>query len=224
MRTPSSLPRSVSRCARTGGPPSAQAFGSLVAVGAGVMSVALACGPKPTVAPVLAPAASGSAPASAVAAPTPLPSGLPAALPVPPMGVRGSARARVMPDPAAACPETRAANAAAPASALKQLAEACSLRPSGRLLAGTLGDGESAKSWPFRAKKGQCYRLLVAHEPALQDVVVLLRDSQGAYAVEGPEVAVPASGKVCFDADDDATVLVSVGTGRGAFAVQIVER
>lgn len=186
-------------------------------------ALAAACGPKPTTAPVIAPPGSASAPASGPAAPTPLPSGLPPALPVPPMGVRGSTRARVVPDPAAACPETHAARGA-PAAMVKQLADACGLRPAAPALSGTLGDGESAKSWPFRAKKGQCYRLLVAHEPGLQDVVVLLRDSQGAYATEGPEVAVPAGGKVCFEADDDATVMVSAGTGRGAFVVQIVER
>lgn len=176
--------------------------------------------------PVIGGQGAASASASATAAPTPLPSGLPPALPVPPMGVRGSTRARITPDAAADCPETRAAAAtsAPPAAALKQLADACQLTVTSPAFAGTLGDGDRAKSWPFRAKKGQCYRLVVAHEATLQDVVVLLRDSQGAVAAIGPEVAVPAGGKVCFDADDDATVLVSVGTGRGAFAVQVVER
>ena len=192
---------------------------ALAALGA----LAAACGPKPTVAPVIAPPGSASAPASGPVAPTPLPSGLPPALPVPPMGVRGSTRARVLPDPDAACPETHAGRGA-PAAAVKQLADACGLRPAAPALSGTLGDADPAKSGPLRVKKGQCYRLLVAHEPALQDVVVVLRDSLGAVAAVGPEVAVPASGKVCFEADDDATVMVSAGTGRGAFVVQVVER
>lgn len=183
-----------------------------------------ACGPGGEAkVPVLgagpAPSASAQTPA-----PSPLPSGLPDALPVPPMGVKGSHVAKLEADASASC--TRGASGAGagrPEEALARLVASCKLRPLGPAFAAQSSDGDPAKETRFQAKAGRCYRVLSARDASITDLVVVVRDGHGDTAAEGPEVAIPRDGKLCFSSDDAATVLVSVGTGRGAFAVQVVE-
>lgn len=186
---------------------------------------ALACGPGgeakvPALGVGPSPSASGQAPA-----PSPLPSGLPDALPVPPMGVKGSHVAKLESDASASC--TRGASGAVgvgrPEETLARLVASCKLRPLGPAFAGQSSDGDPAKETRFQAKAGRCYRVLTARDASITDLVVVVRDGHGDTAAEGPEVAIPRDGKLCFSSDDAATVLVSVGTGRGAFAVQVVE-
>lgn len=196
----------------------------LVPLACGSLFAAFACGPAQAPVPVLgAGSASASASAASLPPPTPLPSGLPPALPVPPMGVRGSAHAKVREDASVSCTASRVPAPGKPEDELKKLGSACKLQASSAVFAGTLGDGDGAKDFPFRAKGGHCYRVLSAKDGAVQDLVVVLRDRVGDVAATGPESAVPANGKVCFDADEDTTLQVSVGTGRGAFAVQLWE-
>ena len=184
-----------------------------------------ACGPATVPVPVLGAAGSSSGPDSgtALAPPSPLPSGLPPALPVPPMGVRGSLRAKIREDATAKCTAMQPRAEGRPEDALKKLGTACKLQPSSPMFSATLGDADGAKEFTFRAKGGHCYRVLSAKDAAVLDLVVVLRDGKGDIAATGPESAVPANGKLCFEADDDTTLLVSVGTGRGAFAVQLWE-
>ncbi len=184
-----------------------------------------ACGPATAPVPVLGGASSASAKAgsSAVPPPSPLPSGLPAALPVPPMGVRGSLRAKLRDDASSKCTSGQARADGRAEDALKKLGSACKLQASSSVFSATLGDGDGSKEFAFRAKAGHCYRVLSAKDAAILDLVVVLRDGKGDIAASGPESAVPANGKLCFEADDDTTLLVSVGTGRGAFAVQVWE-
>lgn len=182
----------------------------------------LACGPGGEAkVPVLgagpAPSASAQAPA-----PSPLPPGLPDALPVPPMGVKGSHVAKLEADASASC--TRGAvGVGRPEETLARIVASCKLRPLGPAFAGQSSDGDPAKETRFQAKAGRCYRVLTARDASITDLVVVVRDGHGDTAAEGPEVAIPRHGKLCFSSDDAATVLVSVGTGRGAFAVQVVE-
>lgn len=192
---------------------------SLVSLGI----VHAACGPAAAPVPVLGGAPSASAKASSEAPPSPLPSGLPPALPVPAMGVRGSTRAKVKDDPSSKCTAALARTEGKPEDALKKLGSGCKLQPSSPVLAGTQGDGDPAKEFAFKAKAGHCYRVLTAKDAAILDLVVVLRDGKGDIAATGPESAVPANGKLCFEADDDTTLQVSIGTGRGAFAVQLWE-
>lgn len=190
-----------------------------------VLGLASACGSKPAEVPVLGSKTAPSGNASAEPPPSPLPSGLPAALPVPPMGVRGSTRAKVKDDASGACTERTADGATGPKpeDSLKKIATACKLAPSSALFSASLSDGEGHREWPFRAKAGHCYRVLSSSDGQARDVVVVFRDGKGDVVTTGPESALPTHGKACFDADDDTTLLVSVGTGKGSVALQVVE-
>jgi hypothetical protein len=191
-----------------------------------VLGLASACGSKPAEVPVLGSktAPSGSA-SAAEPPPSPLPSGLPAALPVPPMGVRGSTRAKVKDDASGACTERTADSATGPKpeDSLKKLVSTCKLNTASAVFSAALSDGEGHREWPFRAKAGHCYRVLSSSDGQARDVVVVFRDGKGDVVTTGPESALPTHGKACFDADDDTTLLVSVGTGKGSVALQIVE-
>jgi len=139
------------------------------------------------------------------------------------MGVRGSARAKVREDASAACTASRAPQGGKPEDELKKLGNACKLQASSPVFSGAASDADAARDFPFKAKGGHCYRVLSAKDAQVLDLVVVLRDRSGDVAATGPESAVPASGKVCFDSDEDTTLQVSIGTGRGAFAVQLWE-
>lgn len=184
---------------------------------------AFACGPARAPVPVLGASSASVSASAALPPPSPLPSGLPPALPVPPMGVRGSARAKIEADPGAACTASKAGQGGRPEDEVKKLGAACKLHASSAVFAGALGDGDPAKDFAFKAKGGHCYRVLSAGDAQVRDLVVVVRDRDGAVAATGPEAAVPANGKVCFAADEDLVVQVAVGTGRGSFAVQVWE-
>lgn len=190
------------------------------------VGLASACGSKPAEVPVLGSKASASASSSAGTPPqSPLPSGLPAALPVPPMGVRGSTRAKLKDDASGACTAQASDSGAGakPEDALKKVTNACKLSAASAVFSASLSDGEGHREWPFRAKAGHCYRVLSASDGQARDVVVVFRDGKGDVVITGPDSALPTHGKACFEADDDTTLLVSVGTGKGAVAVQVVE-
>jgi hypothetical protein len=138
------------------------------------------------------------------------------------MGVKGSHVAKLEADASASC--TRGASGAGrPEEALARLVASCKLRPLGPVFASQGSDGDPAKETRFQAKAGRCYRVITTRDASITDLVVVVRDGHGDTAAEGPEIAVPRDGKLCFSSDDAPTVLVSVGTGRGAFAVQVVE-
>ena len=150
--------------------------------------------------------------------------GLPPVAVMPPAGVAGSKKASRRPDPAlAACGSTTRAQGA-PEARLLVVAGACGpkLKPVGAVLRGQQGDKDAHQEQTFRAEANHCYRVYVAAEESAKDLVVVLRDSAGDVVAESPGPAVPDDGTACFSTPDQVSILVGVGSGKGAWAAQVV--
>lgn len=193
----------------------------------GSAALVVACGGGGAKAPAK-PAASdaGTEGGASQLAATPPPSGLPPMASMPPPGVAGSKRAKKKPDSAlAACVAPAKATASSPGEHVKKIGEACAaaskMKPVGPMMRGQQGDKDAHQENKFRAEANHCYRLYVAGDEGMKDVVVVLRDSAGDIIAEAPGPAVPEEGAVCFTAADDVSVLVGVGSGKGAWAAQV---
>lgn len=157
---------------------------------------------------------------------SPPPSGLPPMAPMPPPGVTGSKRAKRKVDGAlSACSGAAQAQAKAPTDFVKRLAEACAaaskMTPATAMFRGQQSDRDPHQEQKFRAQANHCYRVYVAGDENVKDVVVVLRDSAGDIIAEAPGPAVPEDGAVCFTTTDDVSVLVGIGSGKGAWAAQV---
>jgi hypothetical protein len=90
---------------------------------------------------------------------------------------------------------------------------------------GTQAASNAPQSNPLHAQAGHCYRAYAVAAATIQDLDLLIKDSAGAPAGEDstddPTPVVLEDGAVCFKAADEATVVVSIGAGSGAYAVQV---
>jgi hypothetical protein len=81
------------------------------------------------------------------------------------------------------------------------------------------------QSFAFHAEAGHCYRAYAVAASGIQDLDLLIKDSTGAVAGEDstddPTPVVQEDGAVCFKTADQASVVVSIGAGGGAYAVQV---
>jgi hypothetical protein len=81
------------------------------------------------------------------------------------------------------------------------------------------------QAFGFHAESGHCYRAYAVAGPGIQDLDLLIKDSTGAVAGEDstddPSPVVQEDGAVCFGTTDSASVVVSIGAGSGAYAVQV---
>ncbi len=193
---------------------------------------AAACGPgkkDPVLAPLPAtsvgvPDASGSAAGSPAWAVTAPPSGLPPFATVPPPGARGSKKAsrKAMAGLDACLPFT--ASTRDVVAELERTAQACAkvaaLKPIGQPFRGTQGDGDPAARHKVHVDAGKCYRVVLAHDA--RAAVVGLRDSAGDIVAESPTAAAPEAGLACFTSADDAEITVSIGSGKGSYAAQLL--
>ena len=48
-----------------------------------------------------------------------------------------------------------------------------------------------------------------------------MRDSAGDVVAESPGAALPEDGAECFTSADEITLMVGIGTGKGAYAMQV---
>jgi hypothetical protein len=188
--------------------------------------LAIACGgpSTPPITPLpTTPADAGNEAAASWTTLTPPPSGLPPMAQMPPPGVIGSKKAHVneKADGASCVDVVRAKGA--PAADLKKFTDACAapmkMHAVSTLLQGTAADTDGAKDVKFHAEAGHCYRAFAGFEA--KSVVLGVHDSQGGVVAESATGAVPEHGALCFDGADDAVLVVSVGTGKGAFAAQV---
>lgn len=133
-------------------------------------------------------------------------------------GVRGSSIAKTRPAPA--CERRDAGDVR---QVIEGLMRACAgnLRPIGPLTQGAQAAGEPAARFPLAARAGRCYRAFLATDAT--DVSVTVLDSGGHVAAEAWAQAVPHEGVLCFEKDDAAQVVISIGRGKAAFALQIAE-
>jgi hypothetical protein len=129
---------------------------------------------------------------------------------------------------ALACVTTPAANAN-PAADLAAVGRACAdptkLHSLGAVSSGAQKPDAAAQKFPFAAQAGHCYRAYGSAASSVTDFSVFILDSTGATAARGHtdagRVAAPADGALCFHDADNANVVVTIGRGSGAFAVQI---
>lgn len=198
-------------------------FGAL-----GIAAALAACGASGKDAKAPAPAASdgGADAGPAKLATSPPPSNLPPMAQMPPPGVAGSKKGKRRPDPAlASCAAAVPLTGADPAALVKRAGEACAAaakaKPASAVLKGQQRGEDAHQEQRFRAEANHCYRVYFASDDAAKDVVVSLRDSAGDVVAEAPAPAVPADGTFCFSTADEVTLLIGVGSGKGAWAAQV---
>lgn len=207
------------------------------------MSLALgglgAC--RPGVAPQPAapsPSASTSAVGSAAAptAPPALTSSAPAAPvetaiapPAPPPSAR-STKVAIKNEPAwAECRRAYDAKKRDPTRDVEAMAKACAkvtkMTLVGRTLTGKQGDQDPPQTFPLTAEANHCYRVYAQASEGIKDLDLAIKDGAGALAAEDStndaSPVIVEDGAVCFKEADSATVVVSVGLGKGTYAVQI---
>jgi hypothetical protein len=95
----------------------------------------------------------------------------------------------------------------------------------GKQLTGKQGDQDPPQSFPLKAEANHCYRVYAQASEGIKDLDVSIKDSTGAIAGEDstddPSPVVLEDGAVCFKEADAATVIVSVGMGKGNYALEI---
>jgi hypothetical protein len=111
------------------------------------------------------------------------------------------------------------------AAMAKACAAATRMKLLGTTLTGKQADQDPPQSFPFDAKGGHCYRAYAQASEGIKDLDLVVKDSAGIAAgqdaTDDPSPVVLEDGAVCFGKDDKASVVVSVGMGKGAYAVQI---
>lgn len=109
------------------------------------------------------------------------------------------------------------------------MAKACEkitkMKEVGKPFKGKQADKDTPQSFPLKAKANHCYRVYAQAAEGIKDLDLAIKDSTGAIAGEDttddPSPVVLEDGAVCFKEDDAATVVVSVGMGSGAYAVEV---
>jgi hypothetical protein len=205
---------------------------------AAIAALAVACGggePPPPAAP---PAPSVSAPppvdssastgpaASAAAAPAETAS----AAPPPPPPNPGSTKVTTKNDPAwATCHQSYEAKKKDVSKDVAAMAAGCAkltkLKVSGKQLTGKQSDQDPPQSFPLKAEANHCYRVYGQASEGIKDLDLALKDSTGAVASEDttddPSPVLAEDGAICFKEADAATIVVSVGMGKGTYALEI---
>jgi hypothetical protein len=162
-----------------------------------------------------APASASAAPAESAAAPPSNP---------------GSTKATAKTDSAwASCHQSYKAKNKDVSADVAAMSKACAkitkMKLVGKTLTGKQGDQDPPQSFPLKAEANHCYRVYAQAAEGIKDLDLAIKDSNGAVAGEDatddPSPVVLEDGAVCFKEKDSATVVVSVGMGKGAYAVQI---
>ena len=191
-----------------------------------VLPLLVACG-GPAAAPHVLPQPSASSSAGApVSTTTPLPSSLPPFAEMPPLGVRGSTKAKVKQDPAyEACYRSTKGKGTDLAADAARLGQACASvtksKQVGALFRGKLEDSAGHQEFKFRADANHCYRVYSASSAEIVDLAIAMRDSKGDMVVDAATDVVPRDGAVCFTEADEVTLLVSVGRGKGNMVLAV---
>lgn len=204
--------------------------------GAALAVEACAPGHPPAPAPPTASSAAATAqppalsPATATTSALAVPAVPPSALPVAPPPAPTSTVASVKIDGAwASCHQTYRATGKDVSKDVAAMAKACE-RPTrmkllGKTITGEQADQDKPQTFPLDAKANHCYRVYAQAVDGIKDLDLVVRDSAGIVigqdSTDDPSPVVLETGAVCFSKDDRASVVVSVGMGSGAYAVQI---
>jgi len=192
----------------------------------------VACGSKPSPEPgVPAPPPPATVPAaSADAGPAVVATAAADAAPTEPPAPAGSTKITKKQDPAwASCHSSFKAKTKDVAAEVQKLAKGCDavtkMKPVGPPQKGK----QEAKNPPQQVKlkgaAGKCYRVYAESEPTIKDLDLLMKDSAGEIAAEDStddtNPVLIEDGAFCFKEADEATLVISVGDGKGAYAFQI---
>jgi len=211
---------------------------------AGVLALALrgwavavlACGhgarPPATPPPPLPPASASVVHATASPAPQAPAIAIetPSAAPLAPAPTPTSAVGTTRRDPSwASCHRSTKARGKDLAAGVAAMGRDCAASTHTKLVGATLTGKQAAEdapqSFPFAAKGSHCYRVYAQAADSIHDLDVAVKDSAGILlaqdSTDDPRPVVLEDGEVCFRQDDQASVVVSVGTGQGSYALQI---
>ncbi|HEY3820783.1 MAG TPA: hypothetical protein VGL81_26650 [Polyangiaceae bacterium] len=192
-----------------------------------------ACGgsePPPMPPPPPPTSATVEAPVASVPPPAPVPSETVPPAPPPPPPAPTSTVATTKTDAAwAGCHQSYKAKGKDVAGDVAAMARGCAavtkMKLVGKTLNGKQGAEDPPQSFPFDAKAGKCYRAYAQASEGIKDLDVVVKDSAsivvGQDSTDDPSPVVLEDGAVCFSKDDKASVVVSVGMGKGSYAVQI---
>lgn len=146
---------------------------------------------------------------------------------MPPPGVAGSKKAKVRTDGALfACGGGAKPSAKDPLDHVKRVGEACAaaskMKPLGAPLRGQQSDKDAHVEHKVRVEANKCYRVYIATDEGVKDVVVAVRDSNGDMVAESNgNAAVPHDGAMCFTTGDEVTLMIGIGAGKGTYAAQV---
>jgi hypothetical protein len=206
----------------------------------------VACGGKaaPAVSPA-PPASSSAAPVASAVGPTappgpttpgltpPAASATTSATPIAPPATPSnppSTKATVKNDPAwATCHAHYEAKKKDVSKDVQAMAAACAkvtkMKLVGATLTGKQGDQDPPQTFPLKAEANHCYRVYAQASEGIRDLDLAIKDSLGALAGEDstddPSPVILEDGAVCFTEADSATIVVSVGLGKGTYAIEI---
>jgi hypothetical protein len=86
---------------------------------------------------------------------------------------------------------------------------------------------DKPQTFTWKARARHCYRAYGAGAAGIKNLDLLVQDSDGVVlGQDGTDDGAPVvldAGAACFKQDDEASVVVSVGDGSGAFAVEVWE-
>jgi hypothetical protein len=176
------------------------------------------------------PASSATAPTPAPAAAAPSATVAPHETPVAPPPSAGSTKITLKNDPAwATCHRTYDARLKDVARDVDAMAKGCAkvtkMTPVSKALTGKQGDQDPPQTFPLTAEANHCYRVYAQASDGIKDLDLAIKDSTGAIAAEDstddPSPVIVEDGAVCFKEADSATLVVSVGLGKGNYAVEI---
>jgi hypothetical protein len=107
----------------------------------------------------------------------------------------------------------------------KACATATKMHLVGKTITGEQADEGTPQTYPLKAEAGHCYRVYGYAASTIKDLDVSIKDSNGDIAgtdsTDDPTPVVLEDGAVCFKDADSASVVVSVGMGKGKYALQI---
>jgi hypothetical protein len=203
-------------------------LGFLLVAAASIGAVVAACGGggKPATGPQIAASAGAAGDAGGALVLSPPPSGLPPLAVMPPPGVVGSKKAKKKTDGALfACGGGATPIAKDPAALVKRLGEACAaaakMKPASAMIRAQQADKDAHQEHKLTVQANKCYRVVFAADENVKDAVVVMRDSAGDIVAESAGAALPDDGAICFTAADEITLMVGVGSGKGAYALQV---
>jgi hypothetical protein len=104
-------------------------------------------------------------------------------------------------------------------------AKATKMTRIGTTLTGKQGDQDPPQTFPLKVEANHCYRVYAQASEGIKDLDLAIKDGAGAIAGEdSTDDASPVileGGAVCFKEADSAAVVVSVGLGKGTYALEI---